>query len=701
MDRMIGKIFGSVGLLLLLAPILAAQAPPPPPADELPAADSPFNVLDSFDPLGGGMESFGGQRVELTASYRMKEESRDGKLSVTARIQPGWHIYSLTQPTNGPQPTQILVASSSQFELTSEFRPDVDPDVHEDPAFPGVPVEEHRGAVTWTASIRLASELDPRQLEAEVTVIGQACQDGGACELIPEQSLAVDFAGFYQTSQLDGEFYSAGGHVTVRGRLIPGVAEPGSTIELLIQADIASGWHVYGYAETDPNKISKPTLIVLQKTSGWTVGSPEASEQPMEHEQEFEEEPIAYWHADTVSWTVPIQVPSDAQPGEYEISGYFAFQACQESACDPPTGLEFRGRVAVGAQSDDQPSTLSFASIDYNRVAEAAAVKAEQQVARESASTGGTWGDKSVLTVLTLAFLGGLILNVMPCVLPVIGLKIMSFVQQAGGSRWEIFSLNLWFSVGLLTVFWILASAAAFAGMGWGRHFGSVQFTVSMIGIVFAFGLSFLGVWEIPIPGFVGSGAMQGAAEHEGAIGAFSKGVFTTILATPCAGPLVVPAVSWAIGQPAWLTYVAFTAMGLGMASPYLLIGVFPRLINRLPKPGAWMDTFKQTMGFLLMGTVIFLMNSLQQQWIIPTLILLLGIGIGCWWLGKTPATVEFADRLKAWASMVLVIAASAVVGFVLLMPRHELAWQPFDRVALDKHLEEGRTVLVDFTADW
>ncbi len=128
-----------------------------------------------------------------------------------------------------------------------------------------------------------------------------------------------------------------------------------------------------------------------------------------------------------------------------------------------------------------------------------------------------------------------------------------------------------------------------------------------MIGIVFAFGLSFLGVWEIPIPGFVGSSTVQGAAEREGAIGAFSKGVLSTVLATPCAGPLLVPAVSWAIAQPAWLTFLAFTCIGLGMATPYLLIGAFPQLISFLPKPGQWMDTFKQLMGFLLLGTVVFL----------------------------------------------------------------------------------------------
>jgi thiol:disulfide interchange protein len=252
-----------------------------------------------------------------------------------------------------------------------------------------------------------------------------------------------------------------------------------------------------------------------------------------------------------------------------------------------------------------------------------------------------------------------------------------------------------------MSVFWILAGAAAFANRSWGEHFGDIRFLVAMIGIVFAFGLSFLGVWEIPIPGFVGSSKIQGAAEKEGAIGAFSKGVLSTILATPCAGPLLVPAVSWAAAQPTWLTFLSFTSIGLGMATPYLLIGAFPRLISGLPKPGPWMDTFKQVMGFLLLGTVVFLFSSLEQKWVIPTLTLLLGIGMGCWWVGRTPMTAALSTRLAGWAVGLAMIAIAGRVGFVTLVPADKLPWEPFSRVALEQHLEEGRTVLIDFTANW
>jgi thiol:disulfide interchange protein len=194
---------------------------------------------------------------------------------------------------------------------------------------------------------------------------------------------------------------------------------------------------------------------------------------------------------------------------------------------------------------------------------------------------------------------------------------------------------------------------------------------------------------------------MTGAAEREGAVGAFSKGVLSTVLATPCAGPLIGPAVGWAVRQPPSLTFAAFTCIGLGMAAPYLLVGAIPRLVNLLPKPGAWMDIFKQIMGFVLMGTVIFLFLSVPANLVVPTLILLLGIGIACWLLGITPLTAEFRTKLTAWGAGVAVVVVSAVLGFLVFVPSHGIEWQPFSRVALDQHLGNGNTVLVDFTANW
>ncbi|MHB8951818.1 MAG: protein-disulfide reductase DsbD family protein [Pirellulaceae bacterium] len=671
----------------------------PPLHGNAPGLDDPLNVLSQLE----GPSSGNASPVEFAGSFRIERDTRQGHLAIEARIEPGFHIYSTTQPAGGPRPTMIDVVAGPDFQVTGEFVPDRDPAIHEDPAFPGIPAEEFATEVTWSAPITLSEGTQPEGLTIQAVLNGQVCEADGSCQLISDQPVMASFAGYYDPPRTSKEFQSEEGHLTLVGHVEPKVAAPGGTLHLVITGKLAPNWHVYRYAESDPEKVSKPTLIVLRKTSGWRVGKPTAVPDAKPQESGLKEEPIVYYHEGTVTWTVPLQVPKDARPGTYDIAGAIGFQTCTPTACDFPAGAEFRVPVAVAPQPARGTIPLTFSAIGYDEVAKAAAASAatSESPANSTTAKRGTWSDKSLLTVLTLAFLAGLILNVMPCVLPVIGLKIMSFVQQAGGSRGEILALNLWFSLGLMTVFWILAGAAAFANQSWGQHFGNVAFIVTMIGVVFAFGLSFLGVWEIPIPGFVGSGVVQGAAEHEGAIGAFSKGVLSTILATPCAGPLLVPAVSWALAQPSWLTFLTFTSIGVGMATPYLLIGAFPRLISFLPKPGLWMDTFKQLMGFLMLGTAVFLFSSLEQKWVIPTLTLLLGVGIGCWWLGRTPLTAEFSTRMTAWISSLAVIALAAVIGFLVLVPRHQLDWIPFTRAVLEEHRNEGRTVLVDFTAHW
>ena len=164
----------------------------------------------------------------------------------------------------------------------------------------------------------------------------------------------------------------------------------------------------------------------------------------------------------------------------------------------------------------------------------------------------------SLCYYIALAFVGGLILNLMPCVLPVIGLKVMSFVEQSGKSRAHAFMLNLWFAAGIISVFLLLGLLAATLGLTWGGQFGNTSFNVTIAAVVFAMALSLLGVWEVPIPGFFGSGSVQSAAAKEGPLGAFFKGVVTTVLATPCTAPLMAAAIAWAVTQPIATKLVVF-----------------------------------------------------------------------------------------------------------------------------------------------
>jgi len=302
----------------------------------------------------------------------------------------------------------------------------------------------------------------------------------------------------------------------------------------------------------------------------------------------------------------------------------------------------------------------------------------------------------------------------------VIGLKLMSFINQGGEERWRVFSLNIWYSLGMWFVFMIFAIVAAVLHLlgetfAWGEHLGDPRFSIPLLLLVFTLGLSMFGVWEIPIPGFAGGGKASDLAAKEGPAGAFFKGILTTVLATPCSGPFIGVAVGIAVIAPLWLNFSMFTAMALGMASPYLLVGAFPKLIKWLPKPGEWMETFKQFMGFILMGTGVWIIYFQESRYVIPLLSLLIGVGAACWVVGRTPYTATRAKRLRNWGWAV-VFAGCGLMLFVTLLPppnddaltHHvpnadspELPWEPYTPDLLQSYRDKGTTVMVDFTADW
>ena len=223
-----------------------------------------------------------------------------------------------------------------------------------------------------------------------------------------------------------------------------------------------------------------------------------------------------------------------------------------------------------------------------------------------------------------------------------------------------------------------------------------------MTALVFAMALSFLSVWELPIPGFATTGKAAQLAAQEGPGGAFFMGAFTTILATPCSGPFLGPVFGYTISQPASVIYMIFAAVGVGMALPYLLIGIFPSLVSWLPQPGAWMDTFKNLMGFVLLGTVVYLFSTIHHQYFIATLTLLVAIWFACWLIGRVPLTAGESARQNAWLGGSIAVAVVGYMAFSFLTPsKSDLPWRPYSQTTLAAAREQGKTVMVDFTADW
>ena len=305
---------------------------------------------------------------------------------------------------------------------------------------------------------------------------------------------------------------------------------------------------------------------------------------------------------------------------------------------------------------------------------------------------------------LAFGFLGGFILNLMPCVLPVIALKILGFLGQAGESRRRVFHLGLAFVAGIFAWFLTLAllivvARAVGQQVNWAFQFQNPSFVLGTMLFLFVFSLNLLGVFEIWLPG---TGRIASLSSREGYGGAFLHGVFATLLATPCTAPFLGSALGFALAQSAFLIFAIFTAIAAGMSLPYVLLTAQPGWMRFLPRPGLWMVRFKQAMGFLMLGTVVWLVEVYLSQrgagggagilW------LLLGVGAACWIFGTwfTPGTSGIA-RSMAGLAMAALIALGAVLGRTPPMEK----WEPWSAERVAALRKQGKPVFVDFTASW
>lgn len=319
---------------------------------------------------------------------------------------------------------------------------------------------------------------------------------------------------------------------------------------------------------------------------------------------------------------------------------------------------------------------------------------------------------------LFYAFLGGLILNIMPCVLPVISLKVLGFVQQAGQEGTRVFRFGLTFGLGVLVSFGLLAGAVILlknlgTQVGWGFHLQQPRFIIILAAIVLAFGLSLLGVFEVNLPGLA-AGGLDNATRREGYLGTFSNGVLATVLATPCTAPFLGPAMAIAFTQPAWLILTFFLTVGLGLTAPYIVLSSHPGWLRFLPRPGPWMETFKQLMGFLLLATTVWLLSVVGAQLGVPglvwTLAFLLTVGIACWLFGKACSlrTTRLRRGIHVTLAFILIVTGYLWFAEQHLQARADperpaggIAWREYAQPRVRTLVEQGHAVFVDFTADW
>ncbi len=319
---------------------------------------------------------------------------------------------------------------------------------------------------------------------------------------------------------------------------------------------------------------------------------------------------------------------------------------------------------------------------------------------------------------LALAFIGGLILNLMPCVFPVLGIKILGFVNQAGHERGKVVAHGLVFTLGVLLSFWALAAVLAIlrAGgdqLGWGFQLQSPAFVFALAVLLLVFALNMSGVFEFGLRATAVGGELQ---SKSGFAGSFFTGVLATVVATPCSAPFLAPALGAALALSTIESFAIFTAIAIGLSTPYLLLSIFPSAIKILPRPGAWMETFKQFMAFPLYATVGYLIwvlaGQVSEEGLQNLLFALVLIALAIWFYGRWTAPGASAARARFGVVALLAVGATGLwLGWP--KPLHaattasadtdapEVVWEPWSPETVEKLRAEGRIVYVDFTARW
>lgn len=546
-------------------------------------------------------------------------------------------------------------------------------------------------------------------------------------------------------------------HVKISGSIDKEAVKPRGKFTATLTAELEAKHHMQSHKPGQEGLI--PAVVFVELTDGLDIG---AVKYPKADEREDKVLGKMSEYGGKAPFKIPVEVDKKAGKSPRWIRGVFQYQICSDAGtCYPPQFVEF----AIPVQIDGGPAPKA----DADEWATGAGTSGgggppSETNAGDAAAPGGEGtpggdGGGNVIIrfqnwlisfgfagVILAGLLGGLLLNLMPCVLPVISLKVLSFVRQAHEDRARIFRLGLTYSAGIMTFYLLLAYLFFAFNKGWGELFQDPIFVIVMAAVVLAFALSLFGVFSVFAPQVVSK--LGEKTEREGYPSAFFSGVLATLLGTACTAPFLSAAIGYASQLPPLQGTSVFIAAGFGMAFPVIALSYNPAWLRFVPKPGPWFGVFEAIMGFLLLATVVWLLNPLRGQigsyGLLLATIFLLSVAIAVWIKGKIGFGAPLRRKIKLYVAAAVVLAAGWLLpframatvsslmdehirsedliadGMLLsdllkemgpelaekLLPRVEweegkIPWQPYRRSRAMLAVSYGYTAFVDYTADW
>ncbi len=454
-------------------------------------------------------------------------------------------------------------------------------------------------------------------------------------------------------------------------RIAPG---PAGQATLRVDATLAAGWHVNSHHPSEDYLIA--TSIRLEPAPGVRPGEAKYPEGKMK-KFSFADKPLSVYEG-TFSIEVPLTL-SGAAPAE--MAGAVEYQACNDTQCLPPASVPFRARFTAAA------AALAGGAVPLS---EAPAGVSSTAAAGASQDFGNLLERRGFPVVLALLFLGGLALNLTPCVYPVIPLTVSFFGGQAQGESGRVFRLAGLYVLGMATMYSALGVAAALSGKLFGAALQSPWALAGIAAVLVLLALSMFGLYDIRVP----TALMQKTGARSGAAGAYAMGLLVGVVAAPCVGPFVLGLLAFvAARQNAALGFLFFFVLSLGLGLPYLFLAAFSGSLSRLPRAGEWMDGVKSVFGWVLLAmAAYFLRTALPApfgNWLLP-IVLFAGAVV------LAVRGVKLAPAARAAAAVVFLAAA------VFFVPREAPAaapvWRPFSESDV---ASAGRPAVVDFSAAW
>lgn len=479
-------------------------------------------------------------------------------------------------------------------------------------------------------------------------------------------------------------------------------AAPGEAFQAAVKLVHAKDAHTYGKT-LPPEIIGKPTKLIWKLPDGWKV---EEQPWPATHKVPSTDGAMSEGYDGTVYLKATLSPPANAAIG----SSVDLQVKVDALVCDPKSCTPFVKELAL---------SLPIAARAEVNPAHAAVFGGTSEQTPDNVATAVVVTPKAPLALVQLllyGFVGGLILNIMPCVFPVLGIKVTSVVQQAGEDRRKVVLHGLMYTLGILLSFWALGALVIALGKGWGFQLQSPRFNFGLAAFFLIFALNMAGLFEL---GTSAVGVGSNLQAKSGLGGSFFSGLLATIVATPCSAPFLGTALGATLTLPPAQTMLIFTLIGLGLASPFLLLSIFPSLVSALPRPGAWMESFKQGMSFLLFGTVGFMLyvltNQIEGLPLLFAMLSLVLIAFGCWIYGRwalphKPAGTQNIARLLTLLAFAAGLwfglpdaTATRAHGAETVNPNdpdalHWEAWSP-EKVAALRAAKQP--VYIDFTASW